>query len=134
MCLIKDTLCRMNLKVEHCRGQCYDGASSISGAKKGVAKKLREEEPRAVFTHCYGHALNLVLGDCVKQCKVMKSTFDVVTEVSNLLKKSPKRDAMFEKIRLNLLLRHQGFECCVLLDGQYEFYHSKASSTIMRCF
>ena len=86
MCLIRDVLLRMNLKVEHCCGQRYDGASSMSGAKKGVAKKLHEEESRAVFTHCYGHALNLVLSDCVKKCKGMKSTFDVVIKVSKLIK------------------------------------------------
>ena len=72
VCLIKDVLMRMNLKLKHCRGQCYDGASAMSGAKKGVAKRLLEEEPCAVFTHCYGHALNLVVSDCVKQCKVME--------------------------------------------------------------
>ena len=38
--VIKDTQLRMNLKIEHCRGQCYDGASSMSGAKKGAAKML----------------------------------------------------------------------------------------------
>ena len=27
--IIKDTLLRMNLKIEHCRGQCYDGASAM---------------------------------------------------------------------------------------------------------
>ena len=59
--VIKDTLLRMNLKIEHCRGQCYDGASSMSGAKKGVAKVLFDEEPRAIFTHCYSHALNLAV-------------------------------------------------------------------------
>ena len=32
--IIKDTLLRMILKIEHCRGQCYDGASATSGAKK----------------------------------------------------------------------------------------------------
>ena len=40
--VIKDTLLRMKLKIEHCRGQCYNGASSMSGAKKGVAKMLRD--------------------------------------------------------------------------------------------
>ena len=71
--VIKDMLLRMNLKIEHCRDQCYDGASSMSGAKKGVAKILCDEEPCAIFTHCYGHALNLAVSDCVKQCKVMRS-------------------------------------------------------------
>ena len=50
MAAIKDTLLRMSLKIEHCRGQCYDEASSMSGAKKGVAKMLCDEEPRAIFT------------------------------------------------------------------------------------
>lgn len=49
--VIKDTLLRLNLKIEHCRGQCFDGVSSMSGTKKGVAKRLRDEEPRAIFTH-----------------------------------------------------------------------------------
>ena len=64
--VIKDVLLRMNLKIEHCRGQCYDGASSMTGEKTGVAKILRDEEPRAILTHCYGHALNLAVGDCVQ--------------------------------------------------------------------
>ena len=33
----KDTLCRMNLHLTKLRGQCYDGASAMSGAKSGVA-------------------------------------------------------------------------------------------------
>ena len=31
----------------------------MTGAKAGVAAKIEEIEPRAVFTHCYGHSLNL---------------------------------------------------------------------------
>ena len=36
--IIKDTIFRFNLKLELCRGQCYDGASVMSGIKTGVAK------------------------------------------------------------------------------------------------
>ena len=107
--VIKDTLLRMQLKMETCRGQCYDGASSMSGAKKGVAKVLLDEEPRALYTHCYGHALNLAVGDCVKQCKLMKDTLDVVIEVSKLIKKSPKRDAAFDKLKAELAPETPGF-------------------------
>ena len=57
----------------------------MAGAKKGVVKVLCEEEPHALFTHCYGHALNLTIGDCVKQCKVMTSALEVVYEISKLL-------------------------------------------------
>ena len=46
---IKDALVRMNLALSKCRGQCYDGASAMSGARSGVAKQLNEDKNRAVF-------------------------------------------------------------------------------------
>ena len=57
----------MNLKIENFRGQGYDGASSMNGPKGGVAKLINNDVPRAVYTHYYGHALNLSVGDTVKQ-------------------------------------------------------------------
>lgn len=50
--------------MECCRGQCYDRVGAMAGANKGVAKVMCDEEPRALFTHCYGHMLNLAIGDC----------------------------------------------------------------------
>ena len=88
--VIKDTLLRLNLKLQHCRGQCYDGASSMSGIRNGVAKSLMESEPHAVYTHCYGHCLNLAIGDTIKNSKVMKSCLEIVYEITKLIKKSPK--------------------------------------------
>ena len=64
---IKDILLRMNLRIKKCRGQSYDGASSMSGHKSGVAKKIMDLESRALYTHCYGHALNLAAQDSIKQ-------------------------------------------------------------------
>ena len=65
--VIKDCVLRMKFSLKNCRGQCYDEASNMSGAKSGVAKQISEEEKRAVYTHCYGHALNLAAHDAVKQ-------------------------------------------------------------------
>ena len=97
--VIKDTLVRMNQSFAKCRGQCYDGASTMRGAKSGVSKQITDEEPRVVFMHCYGHALNLVVGDAVKQSKLMKDAMDTMYEVSKLIKYSPKRDVKFEKLK-----------------------------------
>ena len=36
--VITDTLTRLNLSFGRCRGQCYDGASNMSGCKSGIAK------------------------------------------------------------------------------------------------
>ena len=70
--VISDVLQRLNVAVSKVRGQCYDGAATMSGKKSGVATRLCAEEPRAVFTHCYGHSLNLACGDAIKQCKLMR--------------------------------------------------------------
>ena len=43
------------------------GASSMNGPKGGVAKLINNDVPRAVYTHYYGYALNLSVGDTVKQ-------------------------------------------------------------------
>ena len=64
----------------------------MKGGNTGVAKQLLQEESRALYTHCYGHALNLAVGDAVKHCKVMKDALDTTYEVPKLVKYSPKRN------------------------------------------
>ena len=107
--VIKDSLIRMNLSLSKCRGQCYDGASVMTGVRNGVAKQISNEESRAVFSHCYGHALNLAVGDTIKQIKVLKDVFDVIYEVTKLIKYSPKRDAVFEKLKEAVSPDNAGF-------------------------
>ena len=65
--LIKDVLLRCNLNVYMCRGQCYDGASVMTGLRNGVSSTISKDESQAVFTHCYGHSLNLAMNDTVKK-------------------------------------------------------------------
>ena len=97
---IKDVLLRMSLSLSDCRGQCYDGASNMTGCRNGVAAQLRQEESRAVLTHCYGHALNLAVGDTLKKSKVCRDAMDVGFEISKLIRFSPKRNAALERIKL----------------------------------
>ena len=81
----KDVLLRMNMKLSDCRGQCYDGASTMTGSKCGAATQLQSEETCAVLTHCYGHALNLAVGsETVKQSKACQNALDLAYEVSKL--------------------------------------------------
>ncbi len=48
---IKDALLRFEIPTSKIRGQCYDGCSTMAGARGGVAAKMQQIEPRAVFTH-----------------------------------------------------------------------------------
>ena len=99
----------MNISLSKCRGQCYDGASNMSGAKKGVAANIASKEPRAVYTHCYGHALNLAVGDTVKRSKVMRDSLDTVFEMSKLIKDSPRRHTILDQLRREMAPDKPGF-------------------------
>lgn len=94
--VIKDTFLRVNLKTEHCLAQT-----------KEVTKMLDDEGPCAILTHCYGHALNLVVCNCVKQCHAMENTLECIVEVSKLSWKSPKQDAASEKLKAVFASEHE---------------------------
>lgn len=70
--------------------------------KNGVKTQILKEEPRALFTHCYGHALSLSVADTVQMIKCLGSTMDTVHELSKLLQYSPKRLAPFNDIKAQI--------------------------------
>ena len=96
---IKDALNRMDIPLTDCRGQCYDGASNMVGAKTGVATRIKEIEPRALLTHCYGHALQLAVSDTIRAIKLMRNILDAAFEMHKLIKYSPKRERAFNRLR-----------------------------------
>ncbi len=97
--VIKDTLTRLNLAFHKLGGQCYDGCSTMADSTSGVAKRVLEEEERAVFTHYYCHSLNLTANDYVKNSKVMKLSLEVTHEITKLIKLSPRRDNIFRELK-----------------------------------
>ena len=75
----------------------------MSGIRSGLAKKILEEESRAVFTHYYGHAFNLACSDAVKGCKLMKNALDTSPyEIIQLDKKSPRHEVMLQSIKQHM--------------------------------
>ena len=69
------------------------------GAKTVVATRIKEIEPRALLTHCYGHALQLAVSDTIKAMKLMRDTPDAAFELNKLIKYSPKRERAFNRLR-----------------------------------
>ena len=51
----------LELNVTNVRAQCCDGASSMRGKYSGLATRVKELEPRAIYIHCHAHLLNLTL-------------------------------------------------------------------------
>ena len=84
--VVKDTLLRFNLPLSKVRGQCYNGASNMSGRRSGVAKRIMDEQPLAFYMHCYGHSLNLAVSDMIKNSSTMKKVLDITHEITKLVK------------------------------------------------
>ena len=61
-----DVLLRMHLKLNKCRGQCYDRCSTMSDSKSRVIVQFKSAEKSALYTHCYAHSINLAVGNTMK--------------------------------------------------------------------
>ena len=81
----------------------------MAGHRNGVATQVLAMEPRALYTHCYGHSLNLPMCDTIKKCKLTRDVMDVTHEISNLVKFSPKHNATFDKLKEELSPDTPGF-------------------------
>lgn len=56
---IQQQLEKDGLDIALCRAQGYDNAASMSGVHGGVQRKIREVNPKALFSPCANHSLNL---------------------------------------------------------------------------
>ena len=79
----------LGLSLNNLQGQGYDEASTMSGEKSGVQKRIREKQPKALYTHCAGHSLNLVM---VSSCSVLivRNTIDCIKSLILWIKASVK--------------------------------------------
>ncbi|XP_011402633.1 PREDICTED: zinc finger MYM-type protein 1-like [Amphimedon queenslandica] len=106
---LKDVLLRLIISISKSCAQCYDGTSNMVGVRSGIASLIQREEPRAILVHCYGHSLQLAVSDTVKKIKTMADALDTTNEISKLLKYSPKRDTLYEKMKQELAPDTPGF-------------------------
>lgn len=97
--VLRDVLRRFNLPFCRCRGQCYDGASCVSGYITGLQTRVRKEEPRAYYTHCAGRNLNLVAQDGMKMINVIASFLSEMKELVTFIRASAKRFEIFKQIQ-----------------------------------
>ena len=95
----KDTFTRLNLSFSKLRGQCYDGASAMKGIRSGLVPRIQELEPHTIYTHCYGHSINLAANDALKGSKLLKDALDMTREITKLIKYSPRREAIFQSLK-----------------------------------
>ena len=60
----------------------------MSGKNSGVKARILSEEPRALFIHCFNHALNLAASDTLKKIVLLKNALSISEELLILFQKS----------------------------------------------
>ena len=74
----------------------------MSGSKCGVTLQIQAKESRAALTHCYRHALNLAVGDTIKQSKLCHDSMDTAPVFS-------KTNAAFDHIKVKVPADEEGY-------------------------
>lgn len=94
---ILHSLDEKQLDATHIRAQTYDGAAAMSSENVGVQKRIHEVSPLAMYSHCAGHCLNLVI---VHSCKIplVRNTIDKMKEVCLFFNYSPKREGLLKSV------------------------------------
>ena len=105
---IEYVLLQLAISLQNARGQCYDGASNIMGLRSGLATQILDKSPKAFLIHCFAHALNLSVNDMVRQIPFLENLSNSL-EISNLIKLSPKRNALLDKLHKELAAGYPGF-------------------------
>jgi hypothetical protein len=79
--VLQDELKKLDLDIFDVRGQGYDNGSNMKGKHQGVQKKFLDINPRAFYTPCGCHSLNLTLCDMANSCRKAKDFFGVVQRI-----------------------------------------------------
>ena len=69
-----------------------DGARNMLGHKSGVAKQIKQEQPKVFETHCHEHTLRLPVKETSKSSTLLNDVMGAVAEITILVKYSPKRE------------------------------------------
>ena len=79
--VIADGLKSLQLQDVPIVGQAYDGAAVMSGNVSGVQQRMRVEHPAALYFHCLGHKLNLVLVNACRVNRAAVTFFNIVQQL-----------------------------------------------------
>ena len=113
--LVKTAISKLELRLEDIVAECFDGAANMSGARKGLAARMKECSPLRIYIHCHGHRLNFVLQDTMTTIEPLQKTLGVIQSLHNFLEGSPKCHAIFKDIEVEY--EDKDVNRRVLLDG-----------------
>ena len=92
----RDELKCLGLDIDDVRGQGYDNGSNMKGKHQGVQKKLLDINPRAFYTSCASHGLNLTLCDIANTSGKTRDFFGIIQRIYTIFANSTKRWQVFK--------------------------------------
>ena len=97
---IKDAFLRFQIPFTKLRGQCYDGCSTMAGARAWCSCK----DPGIGASSCVHTLLwpctqPIAVNDTITKVPEMKDCLDTCYEIVKLIKFSPKREAMLSQLK-----------------------------------
>ena len=87
---IIDKLVEWQIHPHLLRGQAYDGAGAMAGNSKGVGACIVTKYPKALYTHCASHWLNL----CVVKCCSLRDIRKLLIQFHVFLLIPPKSSSL----------------------------------------
>lgn len=70
-----------HLKFDWLISQSYDGASNMRGAINGLQARMTKRSPKALYTWCYAHRMNLVIEGMIASCTPLRSAIGLLEEL-----------------------------------------------------
>ena len=86
---IREKLQQCGIEYSNMCGQCYDGASNVSGIHTGLQARIKEIFPSAIYTHCYAHVLNLVIVETMSNNGIARDFFGTLQNLYMFVETCP---------------------------------------------
>ena len=104
---INQKLQQCGIEVANMRGQCYDGASNMSGVHTDLQARIKALSPSALYTHCYAHVLNLVIVDTMSNNRIARDFFGTQQNLYVFIAICTKRHAAVKGTKKREYIRPQ---------------------------
>ena len=93
--LLLTKISNLDLSINYCRSQGYDGAAAVSGKISGLSAHILNSNKEAIYSHCHRHRLNLSVR---KSCSagLVRNVLEQIKEMSYFFNLSQNRQQLLE--------------------------------------